>query len=57
MAQRFGTLAIPENHPDFDEEYRWLVASEMLDIMDICSSVQVQDSEDYVSEQQVKEAI
>ena len=33
------------------------MASEILDIMDICSSVPAQDSEDHVSEQQVKEAI
>ena len=52
----FGILATPENYPDFDGEYEWLVASEMLDIMDIFSSVPVQNSEDHVYEQQVKEA-
>ena len=55
--QHFGTLATPEYHPDFDKEYGRHAASEILDIMDICSSVQVKDSEDNISEQQVKEAI
>ena len=55
--RHFGTLATAANHPNFGEEYELLVASEMLDIMDICSSVPAKDSEDHVSEQQVKEAL
>ena len=55
--RHFGALATPEHYPDFDQEYEWLVASEMLDIMDICSSVPAQNSEDHVSKQNVKEAL
>ena len=53
------TLANPANHPNFCEDYELLVASEMLDSMDICtcSSVPAKDSEDHVSEQHVKEAL
>ena len=57
--RHFGSLATPTNHEDFDEEYRQLVASEMLDIVDICSSLLVSDADhvESVSQQQVKEAM
>ena len=48
--RHFGTLATPANHYNFGEEYGLLVASEMLDIMDICSSVPAKNSKDHVSE-------
>ena len=52
--KHFGALATPANHQDFDEEYKQQVAGEMLDIMDICSSLPAQNSEDCVSVEQVK---
>ncbi|MCG7876962.1 MAG: hypothetical protein N0C90_11600, partial [Candidatus Thiodiazotropha endolucinida] len=57
--RHFGSLATPTDHEEFDEEYRQLFASEMLDIMDICSSKQGHDShpDESVSQQQVKEAM
>ena len=55
--RHFGALATSTDHQEFEEEYRQLVASEMLDIMDICSSLPTQDSGDCVSEQQVREAM
>ena len=55
--QHFSSLATPTDNQDFDEEYRQQVASEMLDIMDICNSLPAQNPEDTVSELQVKEAI
>ena len=57
--RHFGTLATPEYHPDFDEEYGQLVASEILAIMDICSSVPARDSgaNTCITDQKVKEAI
>ena len=54
--QHFSSLATPSDNPDFDEEYRQQVASEML-IMDICNSLPAQNPKDTVSELQVKEAI
>ena len=48
--RHFKTLATPADHEDVDEKYRQLVASEMLDIMDISfGSLLAQDSEDYMS--------
>ena len=40
-----------------NEEYRQLVANEMLDTKDICKSLLVEDFDDSVSEEQVKEAM
>ena len=55
--KHFGALATPADHQDFDEEYKQQVAGEMLDIMDICSSLPAQNSEDCVSAEQVKKAL
>ena len=55
--QYFSTLATPTNNKDFDKDYRQQVASEMLDIMDICNFLPAQNPKDTVSELQVKEAI
>ena len=55
--KHFGALATPADHQDFDEEYKQQVAGEMLDIMDICSSLPAQNSEECVSDEQVKKAL
>ena len=55
--KHFGALATPADHLDFDEEYKQQVAGEMLDIMDICNSLPAQNSEDCVSDEQVKKAL
>ena len=55
--EHFGLLATPTDHQDFDEEYKQQVASEMLDILDICKSLPAQNPEDYVTEQQVDKAL
>ena len=55
--EHFGSLATPTDHQDFDEGYKQQVASEMLDILDICKSLPAQNPEDYVTEQQVDKAL
>ena len=47
--EHFGSLATPTDHQDFDEEYKQQVASEM--------SLPAQNPEDYVTEQQVDNAL
>ena len=54
--EHFKSLATPSENPDFDDNYKQLVDSEVREIIDMCSNLNT-ESQELVTRQQVEEAI